>query len=223
MTESRAIVTMVFNPDWEAVFEYSGAAMGRYAEKYGADLLVTRKRALPDRHVHWEKLPIISSALERYDRVLWLDVDVLVRANAPSIFDEVPAGHVAGWNEGGWCDRHGEIELGCKFYDIKPPPRNTEPYFNAGVVLYDQAAKSMVKLPERELVSNMPEQTYQNIMRALLKIPFYEIPRFNGLHAFNMNADRRKRMHFIHYAGHPKSEGWNVAIVEKMILDAQVG
>lgn len=219
----RAIVTMVFNPDWEAVFEYSGAAMQRYANRVGADLIVKRARTSPNRHVHWEKLDAISGALEFYERVLWADVDVLMRDNAPSIFDQVPMGCVAGWNEGAHCNRNDEVELGCKFYGIEPPPPGSEPYFNAGVVLYDRSAKAMVKMPERELVSNMPEQTYQNIMRYLLKIPFYEVPLFNGLHAFHMDAERRRRLYFVHYAGHPKLEGWNVSIVEKMILDSQVG
>lgn len=100
-TSSRAIVTLAagdkFRSNFQSCFHSSWR---RYAERHGLGLVVITR--LPDesprgsgRSPAWQKL-LAHTAPEAagYGRLAWVDADVMIRPDAPDIFDSVPAGKV---------------------------------------------------------------------------------------------------------------------------------
>jgi hypothetical protein len=104
MTNTRAIVTIVIGDSylqqWQRLCEPNWR---QYAEKYGFDVvclqepLDTSERALR-RSPSWQKCLIFSQDhLRRYERIVWIDSDILINNNlAPDIVDGVPAAMVGG-------------------------------------------------------------------------------------------------------------------------------
>lgn len=87
-----AIVSAAFGAEYERMSKATFPSHLEYARRIGAEchLLKCRKFVAPVTP-HWEKLQI-ADLLGTYDRLIWLDADVFVRPNAPSLFEIVPDG-----------------------------------------------------------------------------------------------------------------------------------
>ena len=73
---TRAIATYAVGPHTE-LLEIAMPSFERFAERHGYDLIVPDP--LPsERAPSWHKVPILLSALDEYDEVLWLDADTVV-------------------------------------------------------------------------------------------------------------------------------------------------
>lgn len=98
MSNSKVIVTMAvgdrYLADWRKVCESNWRA---YAKRHGYDIICIdylldespRGRA---RRLTWQKCLILEQeSVQRYDRVVWLDADILINADlAPCMTDGVP-------------------------------------------------------------------------------------------------------------------------------------
>jgi hypothetical protein len=108
MTNTKLIVTLaigkLYSERWRALCK---ANWERYAARYGYDVLAIEQpldsspRAA-GRSPAWQKCLILSDEhVKRYERVVWLDADVLINCEAaPDITDGVPiekVGAVNGW------------------------------------------------------------------------------------------------------------------------------
>lgn len=125
------------------------------ASRWGAEFVEIRHDNLPRRNDAWclwfNKFSHID-VLSQFDRVLQIDADTLIRSDAPSPFDEVPAGKIGvvcdyqpemGW--GGETAAFYRDRAGAGFYhsvgywsvamQMLPPPK--EAYANAGFLLFD--------------------------------------------------------------------------------------
>lgn len=81
---SRAIILVAPNDIAKEQFEITGPRIKEYAYKCGADLIVLEDDHFPD----WpmaNKWRIVEHA-QQYDRVLYLDVDIVINPYAPDIF-----------------------------------------------------------------------------------------------------------------------------------------
>ena len=56
-----------------------------YCLEHNVALVCSSRRACPDRHPAWERLPLILSALPSYDWVVWIDADAHFYRGAPSV------------------------------------------------------------------------------------------------------------------------------------------
>ena len=70
------ILTGCNGDEYEAMAEYTVPLMRAYAERHGHDFY----KALPvgTRPPSWMKLPLLAGALSEYDRVVWIDIDVVI-------------------------------------------------------------------------------------------------------------------------------------------------
>src|SRR5262245_29050786 len=99
----RAIVTIACCVEHEEMARYSHPTFRAYAARLGCDFIAWNDysgHTLPA----FKKLDL-SSLLDQYERVLYLDNDILVRDDAPDIFALVPE------------DRLGIFEEGCYYSD----------------------------------------------------------------------------------------------------------
>lgn len=95
---SKAIVTLVIGDAFQRLWKrFCEANWRAYAERYGYDI-VCIERPLDEsdrarrRHVSWQKCLILSQPFaKRYDRIVWVDADVLINLHrAPCATDGVP-------------------------------------------------------------------------------------------------------------------------------------
>lgn len=142
-----------------------------------------------------------------YERILYLDIDILVRSDSPNLFDIVPLGHFAALNEGSICSEEDwvirvehvkRIGLECRATDCDLVPYD---YFNAGVVLLDRADSEVFALPISWTQTIMAEQSYMNINILRLKPRLYHLPMCFNAMPWRWSHDYLKSNYFIHYAG----------------------
>jgi hypothetical protein len=93
----KAIVTLAIGKPYEAMFEkYCQPLWSLYAKKHGFDLIVITHH-LDDsprsksRTPAWQKCLILSDPrVQQYDRVVWVDTDILINPNSPDVTFGVP-------------------------------------------------------------------------------------------------------------------------------------
>ncbi len=93
----KAIVTLAIGQAYEAIFEkYCRSLWSLYAEKHGFDLIVITQHLdnsprAKSRNISWQKCLIFSDPrIQKYDRVIWVDSDILINPNSPDITLGVP-------------------------------------------------------------------------------------------------------------------------------------
>ena len=97
MTNSKAIVTLAIGKryleNWQ---DFCGANWQKYADRHGYDIICIEKplddsERAQKRSPCWQKCLILGEeSVQKYDRVVWVDADVLINwANAPCIVEGV--------------------------------------------------------------------------------------------------------------------------------------
>jgi len=102
----QAIVTLVIGADYADRFErYCRANWTAYAKRHGFDLVViadpldSSERAR-SRSPAWQKCLILGAPqVAGYDRVVWVDSDICINPDAPSITDGVPPERIGAIDE----------------------------------------------------------------------------------------------------------------------------
>lgn len=97
----RCLVTLVLGEFHQDHFErYFRPGWQRYCERHGIDLLaidepLDQSARARTRSPAWQKCLILSDArVRRYQRVAWIDADILIHPKAPDVFDHVRPGLV---------------------------------------------------------------------------------------------------------------------------------
>lgn len=93
-----ALVTICIGKRYQFLFKrYSMDSFVDYSKKNGLDLIILDSfidQSL-NRNPAWQKTLLPNSKLlQKYDRVLFVDSDVIIKKNSPNIFDCVPNGHI---------------------------------------------------------------------------------------------------------------------------------
>jgi hypothetical protein len=195
----KAVVTICCGPFFERLAAITHATIQAYADKLGADFIVWReygRHSLP----HYQKLEI-GELLDRYDRVLYLDTDVLVRDDTPDLFALVPEDKLGMLVEGDYVAReHITIQymLAMRFdagqWDGK--------YYNSGVMVLSRQHRDLFAQPEVE-TDHFKEQTHLNLMIARTRTAVFPLPyRFNRMYFMDwFYGEERCDAYIIHYGG----------------------
>ena len=210
----KAIFTLAIgdNPMYQAAI----LSFQHYADKVGADVIISDSLHYPiniENPKHsaspaWAEKLRIGELLKEYDRVLYVDADILISPNARDIFKEYDDPDcIYMLNEGAHCDRSLEKSLiEQQLGEVDWPKVNGQPdYYNVGVMLLSQSHQlfSYCDLPLLQSVCNhirFYEQTVFNyqIFKQQLKHSVISAS-FNRMDMFGeegyLGAD------FIHYAG----------------------
>jgi hypothetical protein len=62
----------------ERLLRLAARSFGPFARRHGYDLHLHTTTVDPSRPVPWSKIPILADLLDRYDKVVWLDSDLVV-------------------------------------------------------------------------------------------------------------------------------------------------
>lgn len=204
MTSKKlAVLTIAMGEHYQKLSKITHPTIKHYADKIGAEFIVIDQQKISQTTPHWEKFQIFN-LLNVYDRILFIDTDIIIREDAPNIFDEVPDTELGLFNEAPWTDRSKELLIDtCKAYDTKLDGWDGK-YYNSGVMVISRCHKHLFKKPDKE-VFNFYEQTYLNMIFALNKPKIFDISyKFNRMCCLDrFLGDSRLDSYFVHYAGIP--------------------
>lgn len=212
----KAIFTLAIG-DTNPMYNAALKSFQLYADKVGADLIVSNEFHYPikienPRHTAspaWTEKLYIKELLKTYDRVLYIDADIIITPHAKDIFSEYgDLETVYMFNEGALLERQ---EVLNKIFSIMGevpnwPQVNDKPvYYNLGCMLVSKQCPlfDIANIADLQQVCNhikYYEQTYMNylIQRDGLKHQSID-SEFNRMDV--LGQEGYKDASFIHYAG----------------------
>lgn len=193
-----------------------------YAAIHGMDFIPITERRIrlnprllrPRLSLHLEKLQI-RDILQDYDRVVYIDADVLIHPEAPSLSELVPEDHFGCVREDigplAW-KRHEEIAAAAK--KLGSIEGWSEGYFNAGVMVISKSQGDAFQATRQSIPHcRWPDQTYINHrVRQLGHRIHWLGPEYNLIPEFGepfANPSSRRNARLIHYAGREGKPLWD--------------
>lgn len=221
---NNAIVTF-YQKKYKGILDVAIPRLKNYASKCNAKLIEIQ---FEDTQLNpqMEKFFHIGNSLEGYDRFLIIDIDILIRNDAPNIFDIVPDDKFAAYNEGAsfhnsYGTKHDEIQVrfqniweitnDCKLPKINLHYEFTSEkpfiYMNSGVVvlsrqhlfMYSKYKNYKKPLFESKVVCS--EQALVNHAIYWQKPSLYHLPQCFNQMGYNRMSDYLWASYFSHYAG----------------------
>lgn len=203
---SRAIVTVAYGDYGRELFKVSGPLMQAYADRLDADLVVLDWAGHPE----WPMSSKygIYSALKTYDRIIYVDADVMIPGGALDLFKLTPSGKVGVYDEsqllkevyGDGCTVFPEYRWLCKQQDIEH--RNTDWYVNAGVMCLGAEHAMLLEVPSKPIPAIALAE--QHLFNARLKATnwYHPLPReANWHHWSDIGFVNAPSTAFRHYTG----------------------
>ncbi len=215
----KLLLTIACGDYYQRMAEITHPFLRSYAEKIGADFhcISEHRSELP---AHFQKMSIYEF-LERYDRILFMDTDILVRPEAPDLFSIVDEQHL------GLLDQSQHYSsspiqfrsaVSLWGYDLSP-----ERYYNTGVMVISKIHRNLFRIPVDIRPEQVPfdqEQTILNLNFLLSATPIQELELgYNHLVTSEIDSDYSKSP-VIHYAGYKTT--YATELLEKIREDAEL-
>lgn len=205
----NAIYTQSSGEIFNTIAEIAVPTMKAYADRIGAEFIYDRQDKAPKRPLFGKYK--VYDLLADFDRVLFLDVDLLVRPDSPNIFDIVPEDRFAAFNEGSWCYELNELKCRASFlYQVgeamKLDPTSVDlssSYVNAGVFVANKSHRDLFAMPEdgEHLSLLLAEQSVLNLRLHHAGIKPYFLPVCFNAMPWRWPTMRLDDNYFVHYAG----------------------
>ncbi|MDJ0732737.1 MAG: glycosyltransferase [Nostocaceae cyanobacterium] len=172
----KAVVTLCIG-DAYSLGEVTHPLLKAYADKIGADFIVINTPKLNFNYAHYEKYQIYD-LLNDYERIIYLDTDIIVSPKYPNLFDIVPEKQFGAFVVSKHTYFHDRAikdiqkvlgEIGWK-----------REYFNSGVMVLSKCHREIFNKNHDLLVwasekRNFYEQTILNYHLQKLSVPIYDI------------------------------------------------
>ena len=206
----NAVITICVGDEYRRISEFTHPMIKKYAENIGAEFVVLDKQYYST--PHWEKF-FIFHLLNKYERIIYFDTDLIVRDDCPNLFGIVPATKLGAFNEFPFTpNRQESLFHACEDYGVKLTGWNSK-YYNTGVMVISRIHKYLFKKPIKESF-NFYEQGYLNVVFAqnmrTNESQVYDLEMFDLPYKFNRMAcmdsftgEERHASYIIHYAGFP--------------------
>ena len=211
-----AVVTLALGGEAINTLKLTCPRMEAYAKRIGADFrIISRQTILSSLGTPmFEKAQIQRLLASEYDRVIYVDADMLISDNCPDLFELVPPTHVGVTLESDYIDhaiviKSVQCELGNIGWD--------KIYFNAGLMVISKQHRHMFNLPCPSYIK-YGDQTQLNYNIQQLNIPLYPLSgKFNYqfrnkrmTESFKridgLTSDNRFDAHILHYSDNPKGD-----------------
>lgn len=200
--EKLAIVTISIGEAFEKIARTTHPTIKDYAERCGADFIVWDEQNTDYINAAFMKFEL-GTLLTKYDRLIYIDTDCIVKKNTPNLFDIIPEGAFAAFNEGILTCRKNHKANFCirvNIYDQAWVESNY--YFNSGVMVIPKICKDVFTKPE-VCINNFYEQTQLNYLIHKSRIPTIALDyKFN---AMNIKGLDQTKGNIIHFAGVDKN------------------
>lgn len=202
--ETRVIVQIAFGDQAKRELDLGGPSVKNYADRIGAAYIAVDE-------LSFQEIPSPEFAkfacydlIQRYDRAMILDCDVVIRAHAPDIFSIVPSDHLGVVFESEHLDRSEWINQMQELFGLSPQAVNNR-YFNSGVLVMGRNSYALFDNQVEEIMYRVPqyEQSYLNARAIKLGLSLYPLEvEFNYISTFDQayTPDWRYAW-FVHIAG----------------------
>src|SRR5690349_1639383 len=144
---NKAVVTIASGVYFERMAALTHPTIKAYADKLGADFLVWSD--ISGYQIPEYKKMEIGGLLDHYDRVLYIDTDVIVRDDAPDVFSVVPYDHLGMLEESRYYDRRIAVLRFMEHVRFDSTLWNGK-YFNAGIFVCSKAHRDLFVRPPVE-------------------------------------------------------------------------
>ena len=199
------IMTIVNGERYHNIWKRTEPFFNAYADKCGADLILLENIPGNLPSPHWAKFSIHELLKKEYDRIAFIDADIIIRSDAPNIFDLVPEDQFGIFNEGNFVPRAVCIYEVKKVFDINLPKWDGKTYYNTGVMVVSKQHRHVFKVEEevKPLRNSFGEQTYLNMKIIHSEVKIFPLSfRYNRMSLMDrVNGMTRLDCFFIHYAG----------------------
>nr|MDO8116062.1 glycosyltransferase [Candidatus Sigynarchaeota archaeon] len=201
--------TLAIGEQASAFARYSHPPMIEYARKTGADFIVFDKQEIGFNKakifnpILFEKYQV-GRVLQEYDRVLFVDTDILITPRAPNVFDLVPVEKIGGVFEDFGTEKDDRRAIIKNVQEVLGDVGWTEGYMNSGVfVVSKQHAPAFSFYKTAGFYDGSYEQTNTNwyFHKAGYEIMNIDY-RFNFMGLMRIfHGPVHREAYFIHYAG----------------------
>jgi hypothetical protein len=216
-----AVVTLCIGEESVSIAKVTHSSLKAYADKLKADFILIDTESVTSISPHWAKFQIYD-LLNKYDRIIYLDTDLIVRDDCPNLFDVVPYNRIGAFNEAMFMPREYSLIETARAYNVDwEKLRWNGKYYNTGVMVFSKCHRDIFKKPEVEY-SNYYEQSYLNLKiaqeendrvsesRAPLdkelsctKTLMHDLSyKFNRMTCLDFSGEERHASYIIHYAGY---------------------
>ena len=157
----KAIVTIVRGDRYKEIWKRTEPFFIDYADKCDADLIVLQGlENLEYPSPHWIKFSVYE-LLREFDRIAFIDADIIIRPDTPSLFDVVPEDQFGIFNEGEYTPRSMCIHEVRKVFNVDIKNWNGSDYYNTGVMVMSKCHRYLFKITEeiKPLRNAFGEQT----------------------------------------------------------------
>ena len=204
MPRKYLVATIAHGEKYERIAEITHPTIKAYADNIGADFIVINERSISGEYIHFEKFQIYD-LLVKYERIIFIDTDVIVRDDTPNLFNIVPPTKLGAFNEG-FLDRGPALTVICQRYGQELGADWNGSYYNTGVLVVSRMHRPLFKLPDNQIViGDFYEQDYINMMIYLSKAVMHPLEyKFNRMSSIDkFVGENRHASYIIHYAGCP--------------------
>lgn len=194
------VLTIAVGNAYQQLAKITHPTLRRYAEKIGADFLSIDGSSAST--PHWEKFRIFD-LLNQYERIVYLDTDLIIRDDCPNLFEIVPQNYLGVFNEAPFTGgRASAMQDVLNQYEETLPEWNGA-YYNTGVMVISRGQKYLFKMPDVE-ASSFYEQGYLNMKIAKDKIWIHPLKyQFNRMTCMDgLTGEERHASYIVHYAGY---------------------
>lgn len=201
-SSKKLLLTLATGEKHKAILAETIGQSRKYAKRIGADFKAVTTEDGRFKVPHYQKLLEIAKAALEYERVCFIDADVLISDLAPDIFNVVPDDSWGLFNEAPWVmERHKkDIQswlqtTGCMLREGT--------YYNTGVLVTPKGFKFEDDLLTSFILPNhYGEQTYFNQYLLEKQFKVFELePKWNRMSCTWLTGWEPYDSYFVHFAG----------------------
>lgn len=102
MKNNKALVTIALGNNYYNLWKkYAYPSWKNYAEKNGYDIVcftnsLDNSDKATNRSASWQRCLVLNDETKKYERIVWMDADIIINPMAPSIVEMVPAEKIGG-------------------------------------------------------------------------------------------------------------------------------
>lgn len=206
--KDNAVVTVVYGDIFRQIHAVTKPSQLAYARRIGAKYVTmgsdgSQNAPWPkDISPQWIKLNLFQQ-LQEYERIIFLDADVIVNAECPNLFDIVPVTHLGAFVEGNIAPRGDALQRCLRDYNMQTARQFTGEYFNSGVMVLSAVHQGLFTWPE-VTKDNYFEQSLLNARAFCSYTPMFDLGyKYNRMSLCDtITGEDRFASWIIHYAGH---------------------
>jgi hypothetical protein len=194
-----------------------------YAKRIDADYKCISEGETGNISHHFTKFQIYE-LLNKYDRIVYIDADCLVRDDTPNLFNIVPEDSFGAFNESPYTQGRTQALIeAMQSYGIQIADEIGRKYdgwyFNTGVMVLSKIHQQIFEKPEAQILITFYEQSLINARLLAGDYKRYELKhKFNRMTCLDgVLGEDRHASYIIHYAGCPAPETEFVALINKDI------